>query len=59
MSRLKDWDFEIDWDQMQDTRTDELELNYPQSCTHEWTPIALIFTTVYDCKKCGKKKEDV
>jgi hypothetical protein len=29
-----------------------------KSCHHEWKETKLIFSTVYDCKKCGKKKED-
>lgn len=28
---------------------------YP--CRHEWAPVLLLITTVYDCKKCGMKKE--
>lgn len=27
-------------------------------CNHEWKSILLITSTVYDCKKCGMKKED-
>jgi hypothetical protein len=27
-------------------------------CTHEWKPTQLFFKTVYDCSKCGIKKED-
>lgn len=26
-------------------------------CIHSWTPIRLIISTVYDCSKCGIKKE--
>ena len=29
------------------------------SCQHEWAEIALLHKVVYDCKKCGIKKEDV
>lgn len=29
------------------------------SCHHDWKPTLLIFSTVYDCKKCGKKKEEL
>lgn len=28
-------------------------------CNHEWKTILLLTSTVYDCKKCGIKKEDV
>lgn len=29
----------------------------PKECEHEWIPIRLVYTTVYDCKKCQAKKE--
>jgi hypothetical protein len=58
MSGLKDWDFEIDWDNMYTDKETEIVPDVNEYCFHEWKPIALIFTTVYDCKKCGKKKED-
>lgn len=28
-------------------------------CYHDWKETKLIFTSVYDCKKCGRKKEEV
>ena len=27
-------------------------------CTHQWVPTLLVFTTVWDCKHCGAKKEN-
>ena len=27
-------------------------------CFHEWKPIVLIISTVYNCSKCGVKRED-
>lgn len=30
-----------------------------KTCQHEWKAIELIYSTVYDCKICGAKKEDV
>lgn len=27
-------------------------------CWHNWKPILLLTSTVYDCSKCGVKKED-
>lgn len=27
-------------------------------CYHDWKPTVLIISTVYDCTKCGIKKED-
>lgn len=29
-----------------------------EKCSHKWKPILLLFSTVYDCEICGKKKED-
>jgi hypothetical protein len=29
------------------------------SCNHAWRPTQLLTSTVYDCKHCGIKKEDV
>ena len=38
---------------------DNIELEYDKIyCNHDWKPILLLFSTVYDCKKCGIKKED-
>ena len=27
-------------------------------CSHDWKPILLLTSTVYDCIKCGVKKEE-
>lgn len=27
-------------------------------CIHSWKPVLLLTTTVWDCEKCGKKKEE-
>jgi hypothetical protein len=29
-----------------------------KTCYHDWKPIVLIINTVYNCSKCGIKKED-
>ena len=29
-----------------------------QICTHDWKPILLLVSTVYDCSKCKIKKEE-
>lgn len=29
-----------------------------QVCFHEWKPILLLTSTVFDCAKCGLKKEE-
>lgn len=28
-----------------------------KTCYHDWIPTVLIISTVYDCRKCGVKKE--
>mgnify|MGYP000394334974 FL=1 len=28
-------------------------------CPHDWKSVLLIYNTVYNCKICGVKKEDV
>lgn len=34
------------------------EVPKEKSCNHEWKAVELIYSTVYDCKKCGMKRED-
>lgn len=29
------------------------------TCYHEWIPIMLLTSSVWDCKKCGAKREEV
>lgn len=29
-----------------------------KKCNHVWKATQLVFTTVYDCEKCGAKKEE-
>jgi hypothetical protein len=37
----------------------KLESEYDRIyCDHSWKPILLVFSTVFDCRKCGMKKED-
>lgn len=31
----------------------------PINCFHRWKPVLLLSKTVFDCEKCGAKKEDV
>ena len=31
----------------------------PATCKHEWKEIRLVISSVYDCAKCGCKKEDI
>jgi hypothetical protein len=40
---IKNYRSDIDWNQ--------------KVCYHDWKPILLIITVVYNCTKCGIKKE--
>lgn len=42
-----------------DSAINERDRQPNRVCTHEWIPILLVRSTVYDCAKCGIKKEDV
>jgi hypothetical protein len=48
-------DWETDW--MNDWNTIEKDLT-EKKCKHEWKATQLVFNTVYDCVKCGAKKEE-
>jgi hypothetical protein len=37
----------------------ELMVPTHSTCNHQWMPIQLSFKTVYDCKICGAKQEDL
>lgn len=43
---------------------DDYDKDSPQNtwnkkfCMHEWKPVLLLISTVFDCAKCGMKKED-
>lgn len=50
----KDW--LTDWDD-DDWNRPEKESN-EKKCNHEWKPTRLFFSVVYDCVKCGAKKEE-
>lgn len=47
---LTDWDDES-WDQIEKEKIEK-------KCNHEWKPTHLFFSIVYDCTKCGAKKEE-
>ena len=56
-----DWWFDPEEYHMDSIKSKEQEeiLSWTQkTCYHEWIPTVLIISTVYDCKKCGVKKED-
>lgn len=50
-----DWSTEWDTDWLGDVVNDDSK---ETKCKHEWKATQLVFNTVYDCKKCGAKKED-
>ena len=63
---LSNWEGMIDkkdiyeWDNMSDE--DFFNFDDPPkeaTCRHEWAPIRLLNSTVYDCKKCGVSQEKV
>jgi hypothetical protein len=37
----------------------EYTYSTPKKCKHDWKPILLLTSTVYDCRLCGAKKEEV
>lgn len=51
----KDWTNE--WEDMWHDFEKEIEKKN-KKCKHEWKPTHLIVSTVYDCIKCGAKKEE-
>ena len=51
-----DSDWETDW--LNDWNKIEEDLTSKKECKHEWVATKLIFSTVYDCKKCGAKKDE-
>lgn len=53
-----DWDLYGKWEGAEWVR--EYDCDLPPklpNCNHEWRPVLLLISTVYDCKKCGIKKE--
>lgn len=53
---MNDW-----WDyESPSPKKEEEEIPWSQKfCFHEWKPIVLVISTVYDCVRCGAKKEEV
>jgi len=55
---MTDWDdFGFDFD-VEEYYAKETVPDVPSYCFHEWKPILLIRSTVYNCVKCDKKKEE-
>jgi hypothetical protein len=49
---MNDWYYDSDW-----AKEDTIE-DKRKRCWHEWKAILLLHSTVYDCVKCGIKKEN-
>lgn len=56
-----DWgnwdDIDRTWDDVWNDFEKEIE-SKNKKCNHVWKATHLIVTTVYDCEKCGAKKEE-
>jgi hypothetical protein len=48
-------DWETEW--LDDWNIIEKDLT-EKNCVHEWKATQLVYSTVYDCIKCGMKKEE-
>lgn len=54
-----DWWVDPDEYQQESSNTSQKDIDWRQKvCYHEWKPTLLIISVVYDCIKCGIKKED-
>jgi hypothetical protein len=43
---------------LEKSKDSEEDISWTQkTCYHDWIPTVLIISTVYDCRKCGVKKE--
>jgi hypothetical protein len=49
--------YDYEWLKQLTEETFPKDKNQPKQCEHEWLAVRLIYSTVYDCKKCGCKKE--
>ena len=57
---MNDWkweDYDFDYGNAEPLELSSLQAT-AAGCSHEWKATLLIFSSVYDCVKCGKKKED-
>ena len=49
----------MDWWDYENNLTEEERIAWNQQiCYHEWKPIILLTSTVYNCKKCNVKREE-
>jgi hypothetical protein len=47
------------WEESDNKDSSKEELTWvQQTCLHNWKSTTLIISVVYDCVKCGVKKED-
>ena len=53
---ISDSEWESEW--LNEWREVEKDLTHKNKCNHEWKATQLLFSTVYDCHKCGVKKEE-
>lgn len=51
LDMMEEW---LDYDAIEDD-----DFGTFDRCDHEWVKIKMITSIVYDCKKCGAKKEDL
>lgn len=57
MSWWYDSDWYYDWESEESKQENE-DQNQEKSCKHSWKPIKLVVSIVFDCEKCGMKKEE-
>jgi hypothetical protein len=54
---MTEWDWENYYNEQQSFPV-EVEPTTGTFCVHKWKATLLIFSSVYDCEVCGKKKEE-
>jgi hypothetical protein len=52
------WEDWYDYKNDSDKEIEKPERSYNKFCLHVWKPILLLTSTVFNCEKCGIKKED-
>jgi DNA-directed RNA polymerase subunit RPC12/RpoP len=54
---MNDWTYNSDWAYLEEETEKSIEYKR-QRCWHNFKPILLLISTVYDCEYCGIKKEN-